>query len=246
MKLHRLAGALTLVISTFGLAPLDGEAQGTLQYRAAFEGPPAIASGASISIAQYYERGMWFRAIGAVPAEPPYRLSRAGGGISYFPENGTAYLHAGLGDSLAVSAWSGQRFGLVSVDLAEFSTLYQTPLTVPFIGYRPDGSTVTTEIKTDGIIDGTGPLADFQTFYFDSRFADLVRVEIPTYGWSLDNMVFSQVPEPAAGALLLVGGLLFWALRTCLSRIRSVEETADYAKYAEGLVIQPLSPVPDD
>jgi hypothetical protein len=34
-----------------------------------------------------------------------------------------------------------------------------------------------------------------QTFYFDSRFADLVRVEIPTYGWSLDDMVFSLLPR---------------------------------------------------
>jgi len=129
---------------------------------------------------------------------------------------------APLGASLAVSAWSGQRFGLVSVDLAEFSLLYQSPLTVPFVGFRPDGSTVTMEFVTDGVIDGSGPLADFQTFYFDSRFADLVRVEVPTYGWSLDNMVFSQVPEPATGALLFVGGLLLWALRACLRTAHSV------------------------
>jgi hypothetical protein len=163
---------------------------------------------------------MWFRAIGPVPTEPPYYLTRAGGGRQAFPENGSAYLIAGLGDSLAASAWSGERFGLVSVDLAEFSILYQTPLTVPFIGYRPDGSTITTEFVTGGIIDSSGPLADFQTFYFDSRFADLVRVEIPTYGWSLDNMVFSQVPEPATGALLVLGGLLLWAFRSCFRKLR--------------------------
>jgi hypothetical protein len=54
---------------------------------------------------------------------------------------------------------------------------------------------VRTKFITEGIIDGTGPLADFQTFCFDSRFADLVRVEIPTYGWSLDDMVFSLLPR---------------------------------------------------
>jgi hypothetical protein len=246
MKQYRLAGALTLAVWTFGLALLRGEAQGSLQYRVTFEGPRPIARGDAVSIAQDLEQGMWFRAIGPVPASPPYHLSRAGGGLEGFSENGTAYLRALFGDSLAVSTWSGQRFALVSVDLAEFSILYQTPLTVTFIGYRPDGSTVMTEFVTDGIIDGSGPLADFQTFNFDSRFADLVRVEIPTYGWSLDNMMFSQVPEPAAVALLVVGGLLFWALRTCLGRIRPVEETAEYAKHAEGLVIQPPSPVPDD
>jgi len=156
---------------------------------------------------------MWFRAIGPVPTEPPYYLVRVGGGRQAFPENGSAYLIAGLGCSLAASAWSGQRFGLVSVDLAEFSTLYQTPLAVPFVGYRPDGSTVTTKFTTDGIIDGTGLLADFQTFYFDSRFADLVGIEIPTYGWSLDNIVFSQAPEPATAVLLVVGGLALWTSR---------------------------------
>ena len=109
---------------------------------------------------------------------------------------------------------------MVSVDLAEFSILDNSPRTVPFVGYRPDGSTVITEFKTDGIIDSSGPLADFQTFYFDSRFADLVRLEVPTGTWALDNMVFSQVPEPAVGALLVLGGLLLWAFRSCFRRLR--------------------------
>jgi len=121
---------------------------------------------------------------------------------------------AGLGDSLAITSSEREPFGLVSVDLAEFSDLYQTPLTVPFIGYRADGSTVSTEFVTDGIIDGAGPLADFQTFYFDSQFVNLVRVEVPTYGWSLDNMVFSDaVPEPSSFTLLLAGGAMLWTLR---------------------------------
>jgi hypothetical protein len=103
--------------------------------------------------------------------------------------------------------WSGDRFGMVSVDLAEFSTLYPTPRTVRFVGYRPDGSTVTTDFTTDGIIDGSGPLPDFQTFYFDSRFSDLVRLEVPTPDWALDNMAFSYVvPEPGTTALVLLAG----------------------------------------
>ena len=201
-------GGPSLLLWLLSLAPVQSEAQGLRQYRVTFDGSPPVPTGTAIMVAQYTEQGMWFRAIGPIPTEPPYYLGRAGGSRQAFPENGTAYLMAGLGCSLAVSGWSGQRFGLVSVDLAEFSTLYPTPLTVPFVGYRPDGSTVTTKFTTDGIIDGTGPLADFQTFYFGPSFADLVRVEIPTYGWSLDNMVFSQVPEPATSALLLVGGLL--------------------------------------
>jgi hypothetical protein len=109
---------------------------------------------------------------------------------------------------------SGSLFSLVSMDLGEFSTLYSgQPLTVSFIGYHPDGSTVTESFTTDGIIDGTGPLADFQTFHF-TGFTDLTRVEVPTYGWSLDNLVVS-VPEPASGTVLALGGLLLgaWQLR---------------------------------
>jgi hypothetical protein len=160
------------------------------------------------AINYYAEQGMEFRPIGNG------QFGRSGGGAAdFFPRNGSAYLFGSFTDSLAATYVGGQRFGVVSVDLAEFSTLYQRPLTVQFVGYRPDGSTVSTAFVTDGVIDGAGPLADFQTFYFDSRFADVVRVEVPTFGWSLDNMVLSQIPEPATSALLFVGALLLWALR---------------------------------
>jgi hypothetical protein len=109
------------------------------------------------------------------------------------------------------------QFGLYSVDLAEFSDYYPYPHTVQFFGYRADGSVVSTSFTTDGIIDGTGPLADFQTFYFDESFAAIVRFEIPDYcyGYALDNLtLFRVVPEPSTGALLLGGGLVVWAVRS--------------------------------
>jgi len=146
------------------------------------------------------------------PIDPNGRFGRSGGeeALLGFPRNGTAYLVAAFGYSLSVTSAFGARFGLVSADLAEFSTLYQTPLTVQFVGYKPDGSTVTTEFVTDGVIDGAGPVNDFETFYFDSRFADVTRVEVPTYRWSLDNMVFSNVvPEPSTWALGIVGVAVF-------------------------------------
>jgi MprA protease rhombosortase-interaction domain-containing protein len=118
-----------------------------------------------------------------------------------------------VGESLKFISTDASLFGLVSVDLAEYSTAFQSPATVHFVGYRPDGSTVTTDLTTDGIIDGTGPLQDFQTFNFQG-FTGLCRVEIPTYGWSLDNLEVSYgIPEPASAALLLIGGLLVYALR---------------------------------
>lgn len=65
---------------------------------------------------------------------------------------------------------------------------------------------------TDGIIDGTGPLADFQTFSFGPEFSSLTRVEIPTYGWSLDNLVVA-IPKPGRWALLILGSLFLFVLR---------------------------------
>ncbi len=57
-------------------------------------------------------------------------------------------------------------------------------------------------------MDGTGPLADFQTFYFGPEFAGVYQVRIPAYGWSLDNLRL-LVPEPGTGALLVVGAAVF-------------------------------------
>jgi hypothetical protein len=98
------------------------------------------------------------------------------------------------------------------VDLAEYSTVLPDARSFPFVGYRYDGSVVTITFTTDGIIDGTGPVADFQTFYFDSGFTGLSRVEIPADAWSLDNLVVS-VPEPSSAALLLAGALIALAVR---------------------------------
>ncbi len=182
------------------------QGQGTFQWTATFDGPPPIQPSDALAINYYYENGMTFR-----PIQTTGQFGRSGGGGGsggWFAYNGTAYLVGAFTYSLSVTGLPA-RFGLVAVDLAEFSTLYQTPLTVQFVGYKLDGSMVTTEFVTDGIIDGTGPLVDFQTFYFDLRFADIVRVEVPTYGWSLDNMVFSNViPEPSTGALAILGAVL--------------------------------------
>jgi hypothetical protein len=141
---------------------------------------------------------------------------RRGGGRDIFAENGTTYLQAALGSTLMFSFTNGTFFDMLSVDLAEFS-ITVTNTTVRFVGYRHDGSIVTTDLTTDGIIDGTGPLADFQTFYFGPEFSSLTRVEIPTYGWSLDNLVVA-IPEPSAWALLLLGGVFVWALRFGLKK----------------------------
>jgi PEP-CTERM motif len=181
-------------------------AQGTFQsLTITFDGPPVIAPGTGRVVQQYYESGLSFTPID--PNAPFSGFERYGPSTLGFADNGTVHLTASLGDSLKFSFINSLAFDLYSVDLAEYSTVVPDAVTVHFLGYRHDGSIVTTDFTTDGIIDGTGPLADFQTFYFGPEFTDLDRVEIPTYRWSLDNLVVS-IPEPATGALAIVGAAL--------------------------------------
>ena len=200
--------------------------QGTLRFT--FDGQPA---GTAVYIQQYYESGMWFRPLGVVG--PGNGFVRQGGSYSLYPENGSTYLQAGLGDSLMCSFLDGRLFDLISVDLAEYSTTVPYAVTVPFVGYRLDGSTVTINFTTDGIIDGTGPVADFQTFYFGPQFSGLTRVEIPTYGWSLDNLVVA-VPEPASCGLLVLGCLAFWFARSNVTPNQSAAANRRPAGQSDG------------
>lgn len=178
---------------------------------------PRVPPGNNIGFTYYYEDSVTF-----TPIAVGEQFVRAGGGVSFFPENGTTYILQGFNNTLAGyrdQLPTPSHFGLYSVDLSEFSTLYDFPRTIQFVGYLFDGSTVSTEFTTDGIIDGTGLLADFQTFYFDSQFNDIVRFEVPTHTYAMDNLVFFDViPEPTTGALLIVGGVTLWLMRSRKSR----------------------------
>ena len=195
-----------IVLAVLG-AIVHCQGQGTVLIT--FDGPPLQPRGTAYYVQQYYEAGIWCRPLGVVG--PGNGFGRVGGGLTPLPENGSAYLDALVGDSLAFSFVNESVFGLRSVDLAEYSTVVPNAATVEFVGYRLDGSVVTSVFTTDGIIDGTGPLADFQTFYFGPEFSGLTRVEVPIPGWSLDNLVVS-IPEPGTGALAIVGAT-YLALR---------------------------------
>jgi hypothetical protein len=191
--------------------------QGNFQpIRITFDGPPLQPPGTSRVTDNYSESGVWFRsftnALGytdgfirsGVPTEADPR----------WPDNGTAYLQADNLSTLAFSFTNGWLFSLQAVDLAEYSLVVPDAVTVRFVGYRYDGSKLVTHLTTDGIMDGMGPLADFETFQFGPEWYGLTRVEIPIPGWSLDNLVVVRwIPEPGTGALLLVGGLVLCAKR---------------------------------
>jgi hypothetical protein len=173
-------------------------AQGTLHIT--FDGPPFQPAGSSFGVSSYTELGMHFRPLPGSDGFTRAWTNRA----SAWPDNGTPYILAGAGDTLAFSYLSGPLFGLVSVDLAAFSTGFPNYI-VNFVGYRSGGGTITTSFSGNGIA--------FQTYYFGPEWlSGLTRVEIPTYGWSLDNLVVF-IPEPSTAALLLVGGLVFGVCR---------------------------------
>ena len=194
-----LAGVCALLLSV-----CVANAQGTFQTLSiTFDGPPLQPPGSAGVIQSYREAGVWFAPI---PGTDGF-IRRGSSPPLGWPDNGTACVLGSLGDSLMFGLDDGSDFGLASVDLAEWSTAYPEAVTVPFVGYRRDGSTVTASFTTDGIMDGTGPLADFQTVYFGPEFAGVYRVRIPAYGWSLDNLVVS-IPEPGTSTLLAIGAVL--------------------------------------
>jgi hypothetical protein len=136
-------------------------------------------------------------------------LAFVGAGLSGYPDNGTGYLQLPGGAGLTFSFTPLRAFDLISFDAAESVAALPGPVSFRVVGYvsHGQGLTVTNAFTTDGINDGTGPLVDFQTFTLDSRFQNIYRVDILGSPFSIDNVMIGAVPEPSAGALVLVGTL---------------------------------------
>lgn len=108
---------------------------------------------------------------------------------SGYPNNGTYYARSSLLEkNLTVRHREGLPFAIFSVDLAEYSILYAAPKTLTFVGHKMDGGTVSQSFVLDGIIDGTGPVEDFQRFVFDNSFTNLAKVTVATGGFQIDNI----------------------------------------------------------
>jgi hypothetical protein len=183
---------------------LLGRGQGTLHIT--FDGPPYQPPGSMFLVQQYSELGMYFRPI---PGTDGFARTWTNMPPEW-PNNGTPYLQATAGDSLMFSYQNGPAFGLISVDLAR-ATIGFPDYTVNFIGYRPDGSTISTTFAGANIA--------FQTHYFGPEWLyGLTRVEIPNHTWSLDNLVVF-IPEPATNALLIFAALAVGRLRLGRRRV---------------------------
>ena len=113
------------------------------------------------------------------------------------------------GDQLTVRRTSGGLFDALSIDLAEYSDVFRFPTTIQFFGTQVDGTLVSTVFLTDGLFDGPGGIADFQTFSFPTSFKNLQSINTKTINidagdraFSMDNLRVNPVPEPTAVTLL--------------------------------------------
>ena len=186
-----------MLLSAFlGLLPRC-PGQGTMTIT--FDGqPPGTIWGTSV----YTESGMDFW-----PPYGPQSLVLVGTAVSGFPDNGTAHLNVPTGGDLAFTCPAAY-FGFVSFDAAG-ETITSPGATLEVIGYHPMSVKVTNYFTVESVAARrANSLPDFQTFYLDSQFAHVYRVDVLAAGWSLDNLVVGGVPEPSTGALLAVGALL--------------------------------------
>jgi hypothetical protein len=199
-----------MVISVFVFAfEVSVQAQGTVT----FNHPWAVNGIAGFSLAYFDD--MSFQ-VEPYPPQPHDNGAHVGVGLSGYPYDGTPY--AAFVNTLGVPqhmafAWTnaasqghsftnGAPFGLVSADLADPVAPSLASVAITFNGFKTDGSTASQTFTVGG-----GGSSSFQTVTFGQDFsANLLRVEIPSASWAMDNLVF--IPEPGLGSLFALGGLL--------------------------------------
>lgn len=190
---------LMLRVSAFWLLltwPIAGFGQGALTFDW-----PGATNGIGYK-ATWPEAGLVLRVIPPAPLTQDNML-HIGVGLAGYPYNGTPYIaflrRDGNPDYVMFAHTNNLPFGLISVDLADPAAPSLTPIDITFNGFKADGSMVSQTFPVGG-----GGSTTFQTFNFSPDFANgLLRVEIPSPAWAMDNLVW--IPEPSSAALLLLG-----------------------------------------
>lgn len=126
------------------------------------------------------------------------------------PDNDTNYLLS-HGAGFKLTPLSGDTFSLSSFDAGEAHLTLNYASAIQVIGTLIGGGTVVNTFTLDGINDGTGSLADFQTFNL-TGFNNLTSVNFqPIAGrgifFSIDNLnvTTTTIPEPVSVFLIAMG-----------------------------------------
>jgi hypothetical protein len=135
-------------------------------------------------------------------------------GASITPNNGGPYISVlSTGAPVTIVQADGLNFDALSADIAEYSTV-AIPNVVTFRGTKKDGAVLNFDFVPDRVIDGSGPMADFQTVSFPAGWTGLVKLEVITTRVALDNITLRSLalddfnPKEAATASLELLGLL--------------------------------------
>lgn len=128
----------------------------------------------------------------------------ASASTSLWPSNGTDFLSFSTNQftsiPITITRADVGAFDAKAVDLSEYSAVFPYPKSVTFVGHLAAGETVATTFTTDGIMDGPGGAADFQTFTFPNTFRGLSSITISDGGFAMDNLVLAAAGGPQTSA----------------------------------------------
>jgi len=170
-----------------------------------FDPPPCLTCDSRMT--HYEEDGVVFTG----------SFSHYGMGISGNAENtSTGAVRFSPFSMMSIQLSDGSTFSLDTVELAEFSDAFQgSQKTVTFTGRKPNNTTVSQDFIIDGLMGGSGSTTDYESFVFSDDFSNLIRVDINSTMFSMDNLNMNAVPVPAAAWLFISGilGLIVFARR---------------------------------
>jgi len=134
---------------------------------------------------------------------------------SDLPSNETNYVGSESPSITTMAATDGATFSLISIDLAELFVGREGYDDVRIDGILLGGGTATSMFTLDGVNDGPGGEADFETFLLSGGFSNLTSIVLtatdssnPRFSFDnivVDTMMTTSVPEPGTLALLGVG-----------------------------------------